>query len=45
MDLNYLPIIEKWVRTFINTTNTDVKDGYAKPGEDFGEINSVFFFI
>ena len=38
MDLNYLPIIEKWVRTFINTMNTDVKDGYAKPGEDFGEI-------
>ena len=38
MDLNYLPIIEKWVRNFINTMNTDVKDGYAKPGEDFGEI-------
>ena len=37
MDLNYLPIIEKWVRTFINTMNSDVKDGYAKPGEDFGE--------
>ena len=38
MDKNYLPIIEKWIRTFINTMNSDVKDGYAKPGEDFGEI-------
>ena len=38
MERNYLPIIEKWIRTFINTMNSDVKDGYAKPGEDFGEI-------
>ena len=38
MDKNYLPIIEKWIRTFINTMNSDVKDGFAKPGEDFGEI-------
>tara|TARA_B100001059_G_scaffold234049_1_gene275561 strand:+ start:944 stop:1378 length:435 start_codon:yes stop_codon:yes gene_type:complete len=38
MDKNYLPIIEKWTRSFINTMNSDVKDGYAKSGEDFGEI-------
>ena len=37
MDKNYLPIIEKWTRSFINTMNSDVKDGYAKSGEDFGE--------
>ena len=38
MENNYLPIIEKWVRKFIDTMNIDVLDGYAKPGEDFGEV-------
>ena len=38
MKQDYLPIIEKWVRAFINTMNSDVKDGFAKPGEDFGDV-------
>ena len=38
MDQNYLPIIENWVRAFIKTMNTDVKDGYARSGEDFGDV-------
>ena len=38
MEKNYLPIIEKWIRQFINTMNNDVIDGYARPGEDFGDV-------
>ena len=38
MGQDYLPIIEKWVRAFINTMNSDVKEGFAKPGEDFGDV-------
>ena len=38
MKNNYLPIIEKWVRKFIDTMNVDVLEGYARPGEDFGEV-------
>ena len=38
MNRNYLPIIEKWIRKFIDTMNVDVLDGYAQPGEDFGEV-------
>lgn len=38
MKRSYLPIIEKWVKNFINSMNSDVKDGFAQPGEDFGNI-------
>ena len=38
MGQDYLPVIEKWVRAFINTMNSDVKEGFAKPGEDFGDV-------
>lgn len=38
MEKNYLPIIEKWVQAFINTMNSDVKNGSAIPGEDFGNV-------
>ena len=38
MDRNYQQIIEEWVRDFINSMNSDVIDGYARQGEDFGNI-------
>ena len=38
MSSDYLKVVEKWVRRFINAMNDDVKAGYARPGEDFGEI-------
>ena len=38
MDQNYLPIIENWVRAFIKTMNNDVKDGYARSGDNFGDV-------
>ena len=38
MDQNYFPIIEKWVRNFINTMNLDIKQGFAKSGEDSGDV-------
>ena len=38
MDRDYLPIVEQWIRNFIDTMDSSIKEGRASPGEDFGDI-------
>jgi hypothetical protein len=38
MEGHYSKIIEIWLQNFINTMNSDVKEGFAEPGEDYGDV-------
>ena len=38
MEGHYSKIIEIWLQNFINTMNSDVKDGFAEPREGYGDV-------
>ena len=38
MNRDYLPIVKQWVINFIDTMDSSIKEGRARPGEDFGDI-------
>ena len=40
MDRDYLPIVEQWIRNFIDTMDSSIKEGRARTGEDFGDMAS-----